>query len=596
MCKRLPNIISGPSLDLADWDWGTEIPPNPCKVYDKQDSYILWATGELNQQLERLKSYYNAWNARGRFLVVLERTGELPMILEELRQWKILNVVVLTPSSSEQDAFELYSWFPYQKPSGECGKLREAVLVDKCIAKREYLLRNASLFSAEFPNDLGGCPITVSTFPLDPHVMIGSNKDEGTDENGVRYTEGLDIRLINFMAKSLNASVRFLPPPPGDWSDFDERNYSWRGIVGDLIFRRADIGMCGTSYAFSFIRDLDLTVSYDVLEAVWVVPRAKVRPRWSSITRVFRLPMWLLLMAVMIVASVTMICLSKYQANYEEERSEYTTLSDCLSSAWAAMMGVAVARQPRTGPMRFFFIAWVIYSLAVSTVFQTFVSSFLVDPGLEKQIANVEDILSSGIRYGLHKTFQSFLYDLPGNQRDVMMNHTETCVKVEECALRVADQGNYATILASITAEYLNTYKTLDSTGVGKLYMLDEAKLWTNFQVFILPRGSEFLGTFNRLLSVAKESGLVTHFWKEMLTTATIKGGSIRTQPAVDDYAVFTLTYLQSAFYLLVLGHCIALCMFLAELMHRKWRTIRRHKMADRKRGHGLRRPRIARR
>lgn len=232
------------------------------------------------------------------------------------------------------------------------------------------------------------------------------------------------------------------------------------------------------------------------------------------------------------------------------------------------------------------------YSLAVSTVFQTFVSSFLVDPGLERQISTVDDILHSGIRYGLHRTFQAFLIYLPQNQMYVMLNHTETCVKVEECAQKVANQGNYATILASITAEYLNTYKTLDSTGAGLLYMLKEVNLWTNFQIFLLPRGSEFLGTFNRLVRIAQEAGLVTHFWKDMLSTSTIKSGSIRMHPALDDCTVFTLTYLQSAFYLLVLGHCTALCVLLAELMYHKWVMRRRHNMVANFQDHRKRRRR----
>ncbi|XP_021941196.1 glutamate receptor 2-like [Zootermopsis nevadensis] len=423
--------------------------------------------------------------------------------------------------------------------------------------------------------------------------MLGSDKEEEMDETEVRYTEGLDIRLLHFMAKCLNASVKFVPPPIGVRND---ANNTWGGVAGDVIGRRADIGMGATSYIYSIVRDLDFTVPYDVLEVVWAVPRAKARPRWGSITRVFHLPMWLLLMGVMVVAAGAMLCLSKYKAKYQQGRSEYTTLSGCLSSAWAAMLGVGVPVQPRSGPLRIIFIAWVIHSLAVSTVFQAFMTSFLVDPGLEKQIMNVEDLLTSGFHYGVHKIFFGYLFFLQIKQRDVMLPNTDICVKVEECAQKVADEGNYATILNSITAEYLNTYKTSDNNGVGKLYMLEE-KLSTNFQVFILPRGSEFLGTFNRLVTVANEAGLVTHFWKEMLTTNKIKARSI-TEPVGDGYEVYTIIHLQSAFYLLLLGYCTAFCVFFAEIIHQKWRTRRRRqnkiRFLERRVRRCLRRRRVA--
>lgn len=229
--------------------------------------------------------------------------------------------------------------------------------------------------------------------------------------------------------------------------------------------------------------------------------------------------------------------------------------------------------------LRSFFIMWVVYSLAVSTVFQTYVSSFLVDPGLEKQISTVDDILHSGFRYGMPRTFVSFLNFIPNPQKSAMMNHTERCAKVANCAKRVAEEGNFVTILASITVEYLNTYQTLDKTGAGLLYMLKDTRLWMNFQVFILPRGSGLLKPFNKLITAAKESGLVAYFWKDLLRTSALKSGSIRIHSPLDDYRVFTLTYLQSAFFLLFVGYVCAFCLLVAELSCH-WYVQRQRKVA----------------
>ena len=222
---------------------------------------------------------------------------------------------------------------------------------------------------------------------------------------------------------------------------------------------------------------------------------------------------------------------------------------------------------------------WVIYSLAVSTVFQTFVSSFLVDPGLEKQISTVDDILQSGFRNGMPRTFSKVLSNLPKSQMYAIRNQTETCPTVVDCAEKVAEERNFITLLASITVDYLNTYQTLDEKGAGLLYMLKDYRLWMNFQVFILPMGSGLLKHFNKLMTAAQESGLVAYFWKDILRTSALKSGSIRIHTPLDDYTVFTLTYLQSAFFLLFLGHVCAFCLLVAELSCH-WYVERQHKVA----------------
>jgi hypothetical protein len=47
---------------------------------------------------------------------------------------------------------------------------------------------------------------------------------------------------------------------------------------------------------------------------------------------------------------------------------------------------------------------WVCYSLAISTGFQGFFTSFLVDQRLQDQISTVEEVLQSGIDYGIPPT------------------------------------------------------------------------------------------------------------------------------------------------------------------------------------------------
>ena len=210
-------------------------------------------------------------------------------------------------------------------------------------------------------------------------------------------------------------------------------------------------------------------------------------------------------------------------------------------------------------------------------------SSFLVDLGLEKQISTVHDILHSEFGYGMTSTFEVFLNNLPKSQMYAMINHTEICLKVVECAKKLAEDRNFVTVLAKATVEYLNTYQTLDGKGAGFHYVLKDIEFSMNFQVFLLPNGSGLLKPFNKLMRAAQESGLVAYFWKDFLRTSAIKSGSIRLHKPLDDYTVFTLTNLQSAFFLLFVGHFCAFCLLLAELSCH-WYAERQHKVAVKRR------------
>ena len=84
------------------------------------------------------------------------------------------------------------------------------------------------------------------------------------------------------------------------------------------------------------------------------------------------------------------------------EIKDYRTVSGCAYNVQATAMGVS-ASQPSTTAVRTLFFLWVSYCYIISTVFQMFFTSFLVNTGFGKQIENFEGLLSSGLEYGYNK-------------------------------------------------------------------------------------------------------------------------------------------------------------------------------------------------
>ncbi|XP_021940075.1 glutamate receptor ionotropic, kainate 4-like [Zootermopsis nevadensis] len=375
------------------------------------------------------------------------------------------------------------------------------------------------------------------------------------------YEGGFEIRLLEFAARTMNMSIVYRHPPSELWGEKLE-NGSWTGIYKELMLDTADIAFAGTILSQNETLDMDFTVSHGPLGFMWVVPCAKPFPRWKSITRVFSLTAWLLIFMTILLAAGILTCLAKCGVH---ELTLYKTLSGCLFCTWAVVLGVSPSSAPSSVPVRFFFILWMWYSVAINTLFQTFVTSYLVDPGLQKQIQSIGDILRSGVQYGFHPDLNASLQDESNKHLIEIVTHSEPCNFVEACTQRVAKRGDFVTISNHHRVEYLNTYKTLGDNGEALLCTFGD-KVILSFKTFYLPQGSPLLYRFNRAISVAVQAGLVEYWWQSELVTSRIKAASIRKISPLDNYSTFLLIYLQPAFYLLLLGHCFAFLTFVGEL------------------------------
>ena len=82
------------------------------------------------------------------------------------------------------------------------------------------------------------------------------------------------------------------------------------------------------------------------------------------------------------------------------ENHTYHSLSYCIQNAWGVLVGVGVPQQPTTSSLRVFFFLYVCFSFAISTLFQAFFVSYLVEPNYEKKIETLDELLDSDLVFG----------------------------------------------------------------------------------------------------------------------------------------------------------------------------------------------------
>jgi hypothetical protein len=146
-----------------------------------------------------------------------------------------------------------------------------------------------------------------------------------------------------------------------------------------------------------------------------LVPCPKAIPGTQKLLTNFSLSVCLTMGLVLLLTTAVFWCAGNVPYRYVcNETHTYQSLSHSFHSAWAVFMAVSVPQQPTTSTLRVLFFLYVWFCFAISTVFQAFFVSYLVDPMYENKIETLDELLESDVVYGTHPTV-SFAKDFVNN-------------------------------------------------------------------------------------------------------------------------------------------------------------------------------------
>jgi len=489
-------------------------------------------------------------------------------ILKEVEHFKIFNVVAVIPSNGLFRALDIYTWFPYQLPSGQCGKFKKPVLLDHWVMEgKDRPLRNVSLFPPKIPHNFGGCKITAAILPSIPFVMSLNRKVN--NENISFYDEGSEIRLFLFIVEAMNLSGMFTTAVnlKEIWP-VQLENGSWTGALGEVFDKKADISFSGLSINLERFINFDVTKVYYFSGLLWIVPCPEPLERVTSISRVFSASLWLLTLIMIILSAGFMYSVSTRLPTFIKEADRYRTISNCFYNVWATFLGISVPKMPVTDHLKIFFFMFVLYSLAINIVFQAFVTSCLIEPEFQKQITSLEDLIESGIEYGYYPGIDVLLSNTSDWGFKEIISNRIPCYDAS-CVARAIGKKDFATISDTMYVEYLKAYAAHDSYGRSAVCSFKQ-KSKVRLVAMYLEKGSFLTEDINRVINIAIEAGLNNFWWKNILDTLRNKAVGAEGHISMDDYTVLLLDHLEGAFYLLLLGHGLAFVTFVGELLHNR--------------------------
>jgi hypothetical protein len=535
--------------------------------FGKHHTYVVFTGPGMNTLVDQLEEMRRtpSWNPRARFLVVATgtRSKNAQLLAQDIAEemWKshkILDVLLLVPEK-KNSSFGLYTWIPYQS-SIKCAEV-EVFLIDRWLLEDSgRFLQQELLFPDKIPEDFHGCPVKVSPVDTPPLLVLVRNY---TDQQ-VTYT-GMEVELFQFFARALNVTVEYQYVPPGDRIEIH-----FKALV-DLHTGATDMTFGGFPL-HPFLHPFgDFTLSYLEQVMKWYVPCGTPVPRMEKVTKIFTIPVWLVVGFVFVLAAVVMWLLSKRSCSAEPDTFRH--ISGCFYAAWAVALGVSVSHMPRNSALRAMFLFLLWYCFAISTLFQTIFTSILVDPGLSKRITTLEELNESNFFHLTDPASEYLLNNADPTYYDQIHLRKDYCGQ-HGCILQYFSRRDVVTVYNYLHSEYFALAGQPAGSPALRVCTLDDDIYKLYFSTYV-NKGSPLLGPINNVIRRLTETGVKDKLLRDLKTgwrhengTATeMRIDPVYMQSETAGYFVFSVSHLKFGFYLLVIGYLLSFVVFVGELL-----------------------------
>ncbi|KAJ9578933.1 hypothetical protein L9F63_024963 [Diploptera punctata] len=214
--------------------------------------------------------------------------------------------------------------------------------------------------------------------------------------------------------------------------------------------------------------------------------------------------------------------------------------------------------------VRILILMWIMFSLCVNTVYQAFLTSYLIDTGFYKQISSEEEMLESGIDFGYHPITELVHTDMVGER----YKRRNLCSNMGDCISRVAYRADMAVFIVKILADHMLYTKYVDSNGKPLLCHVDEM-FSSVYYSMLLQKGSVYLEKFDKIILQLNQAGITEFWWRNLSYNDRINAVKMA-EPKSDEYIVLEIKHFLSTIVLLLFGYVTSVIALLCEVLSNK--------------------------
>ncbi|XP_027401689.1 glutamate receptor 1 isoform X2 [Bos indicus x Bos taurus] len=428
----------------------------------------------------------------------------------------------------------------------------------------------------------------VTTILEDPYVMLkkNANQFEGND----RY-EGYCVELAAEIAKHVGYSYRLEIVSDGKYGARDPDTKAWNGMVGELVYGRADVAVAPLTITLVREEVIDFSKPFMSLGiSIMIKKPQKSKPGVFSFLDPLAYEIWMCIVFAYIGVSVVLFLVSRFSPyewhseEFEEGRDQTTSDQSnefgIFNSLWfslGAFMQQGCDISPRSLSGRIVGGVWWFFTLIIISSYTANLAAFLTVERMVSPIESAEDLAKqTEIAYGTLEagsTKEFFrLCSVPGQRSKIAvfekmwtyMKSAEPSVFVrttEEGMIRVRkSKGKYAYLLESTMNEYIEQRKPCDTMKVG-------GNLDSKGYGIATPKGSALRNPVNLAVLKLNEQGLLdklkNKWWYDKGECGSGGGDS------KDKTSALSLSNVAGVFYILIGGLGLAMLVALIEFCYK---------------------------
>ena len=442
--------------------------------------------------------------------------------------------------------------------------MNDITLLDSwVIDAEEHLTKNTDIFPRKIKKHFNGCP--MKAFVRNTKRYFTTNYVQHNSSNGglVEYIEGLEYDLLKVVVQQMG--MELVPVRKPDVSEMDVKTVD--KLQSDMFKKEIYIALGGFGTDVLSVSYFDSTNPYYLMSVSWYVPCSFKYPRWSSIFRILSVELWLVLIVSIVIAAISTALVGRYSCTSEWQG--YKSVTTSLTNFWAVILGVSVSTMPRTPSLRSLFLAWVCFSMAFSTVFQAFLTTFLIDSGYKTPIQNKDELFASGIKLA-YQPEHNFIFER-GDETEAAKVHRNraNCPSYKVCMEWAKCQKNVSILMDDRIAE--EQYAKGNFVGENSEPMvcrLEDGIVYFTGLNMVMFHADPLMKRVNEIINRVVEAGLYKCWISISDNNFKLMYRKIALSHPLDGYYSFNLYNLQPAFYLLLFGLCLSVLCFIVELLY----------------------------
>ncbi|KAI1234150.1 hypothetical protein IHE44_0003866 [Lamprotornis superbus] len=399
----------------------------------------------------------------------------------------------------------------------------------------------------------------VTTILEDPYVMLKKNANQF--EGNERY-EGYCVELAAEIAKHVGYHYRLEIVRDGKYGARDPDTKTWNGMVGELVYGRADVAVAPLTITLVREEVIDFSKPFMSLGiSIMIKKPQKSKPGVFSFLDPLAYEIWMCIVFAYIGVSVVLFLVSRFSPyewhteEFEEGRdqpaNDQTNEFGIFNSLWfslGAFMQQGCDISPRSLSGRIVGGVWWFFTLIIISSYTANLAAFLTVERMVSPIESAEDLAKqTEIAYGTleagsTKEFFRRSKIAVFEKMWTYMKSAEPSVFVrttEEGMIRVRkSKGKYAYLLESTMNEYIEQRKPCDTMKVG-------GNLDSKGYGIATPKGSALRNPVNLAVLKLNEQGLLdklkNKWWYDKGECGS-GGGDSKVSPSPVNLAVLKLS------------------------------------------------------